>query len=221
MFDITKLALKLPNFLTHEECDGLINEFEQRSNDSFLEQSKNYETNKVESSNYEVVSLNPFTSNFNLIKQKTSLVVKHYINYLNQPNFFFTNQLKEGLNYSHQYRIIKYKPEGYIHPHSDHIPNLYGSLSFNLNEDYEGGEFKFFNGKYNISLGKGDALIFPADYFWVHEVTPITRGCRYSLNSFLGRYPETVSHKGINMTEAMYKDYLKNTNPEELLGPYN
>ena len=33
MFDITKLALKIPNFLTNEECDGLINEFEQRKNE--------------------------------------------------------------------------------------------------------------------------------------------------------------------------------------------
>jgi hypothetical protein len=34
MFDITKLALKIPNFLTHEECDRLINEFEQRKDES-------------------------------------------------------------------------------------------------------------------------------------------------------------------------------------------
>jgi hypothetical protein len=46
MFDITKLALKIPNFLTHEECDGLINEFEQRSNESFLESSLDYKTNQ-------------------------------------------------------------------------------------------------------------------------------------------------------------------------------
>jgi hypothetical protein len=38
MFDITKLALKIPNFLTHDECDGLINEFEQRKEKSLLEQ---------------------------------------------------------------------------------------------------------------------------------------------------------------------------------------
>jgi hypothetical protein len=33
MFDITKLALKIPNFLTHKECDELINEFEQRKDE--------------------------------------------------------------------------------------------------------------------------------------------------------------------------------------------
>ena len=28
-------------------------------------------------------------------------------------------------------------------------------------------------------------MIWPADYFWVHEVTPITEGSRYSTNSFI------------------------------------
>jgi hypothetical protein len=43
---------------------------------------------------------------------------------------------------------MEYGKEAEIHPHSDHDPgNIYGSISFNLNEDYEGGEFKFFNGK--------------------------------------------------------------------------
>jgi predicted 2-oxoglutarate/Fe(II)-dependent dioxygenase YbiX len=80
---------------------------------------------------------------------------------------------------------MKYETGAKIHPHTDHIPNIYGSISFNLNNDYEGGEFKFFNGNYTVSLNKGDALIFPADYFWVHEVTPVTKGERYSINSFL------------------------------------
>ena len=29
-------------------------------------------------------------------------------------------------------------------------------------------------------------MIFPADYFFVHGVAPITEGIRYSVNSFLG-----------------------------------
>jgi hypothetical protein len=46
MFDISKLALKIPNFITHNECDKLIEEFEQRSNESNLENSINYKTNQ-------------------------------------------------------------------------------------------------------------------------------------------------------------------------------
>ena len=81
MFDITKLALKIPNFLTHEECDGLINEFQQRSNESCGETSRNYETNKKEENNFQVIQLKPYTNYFNLIKEKTKQAINSYIEY--------------------------------------------------------------------------------------------------------------------------------------------
>lgn len=38
-------------------------------------------------------------------------------------------------------------------------------------------------------MEKGDALIFPANSFFVHEVTEVTKGSRYSVNSFLTSIP--------------------------------
>jgi hypothetical protein len=221
MFDITKLALKIPNFLTHDECDGLISEFEQRKEKSLLENSLDYKTNKPRTSSFKVIPLNPYTDNFNLIKEKTKIAINSYINYLSQPQYFFTEQLKNNLKFSHNYRIMKYDLGAEIHPHSDHDPGTYGSISFNLNENYEGGEFKFFNGNYTVSLGKGDALIFPADYFWVHEVTPVTKGNRYSLNSFLRKYPDEIMSHSNYLGKLLCRDYLESIPPEELLGPYN
>ena len=220
MFDITKLALKIPNFLTHEECDGLIQEFEQRKEEAGLEASANYKTNKIEPSDFRVVPLKPYTSNFNLIRKKTKIAVNSYLNYLDQPKYFFTHLLKEGLKFSHSYRIMKYKTGANIHPHSDYGPGIYGSISFNLNNNYEGGEFKFFNGNYIIPLDKGDALIFPANYFWVHEVTTVTKGVRYSINSFLTQYPFISNSQGNAIKNYLGEEYIKNTPPEELLGPY-
>ena len=221
MFDITKLALKIPNFLTHEECDMLINEFEQRKDEATLESSNNYKTSKIELSNYKVIHLHPGTYNFNFIKEKTKLAVSSWIDYLDQPKYFFTDLLKEKLKFSHNYRIMKYETGSEIHPHSDHDPFTYGSISFNLNDNYEGGEFKFFNGNYTIPLSKGDALIFPADYFWVHEVTKVTKGERYSINSFIQDIPEEVRHTSDYISNLLINDYIKKTPPEELLGPYN
>ena len=221
MFDITKLALKIPNFLTHEECDGLFNEFEQKKEESLLEHSINYKTNKLENSSFKVVPLKPYTSNFNLIKEKTKIAVNSYLNYLDQPKYFFTHLLKNSLKFSHNYRIMKYETGAEIHPHSDHDPGTYGSISFNLNDNYEGGEFKFFNGGYTIPLGKGDALIFPADFFWVHEVSKVTKGERYSINSFIKNQPEHTFKSGTYLNNLITNDYLINTPPEELLGPYN
>ena len=221
MFDITKLALKIPNFLTHEECDGLINEFEHKKNESLLESSLDYKTNKHRQSSFKVIPLIPYTDSFNFIREKTKSAIDTWINYLSQPQYFFTHVLKNHLKFSHAYRIMKYETGAEIHPHSDHNTGIYGSISFNLNEDYEGGEFKFFNGNYTIPLGKGDALIFPADFFWVHEVTKVTKGERYSINSFIRSSSENILNQGKLLTNVLSDQYINNTPPEELLGPYN
>ena len=221
MFDITKLILKIPNFLTNEECDGLINEFNERREERVLESSKNYHTNSYKTSSFTVVNLVPKTSNFNLIKEKIKKTVETYIDYLSQPGYFFTDSLKNSLRFSHSYRIMEYTTGAEIHPHSDHDMGTYGSISFNLNDDYEGGVFTYFNGNYSVELKKGDALIFPADYFWVHEVTPVTKGTRYSLNSFLRKHPDEIMSHSNYLGELLCEDYLQITPSEELLGPYN
>ena len=48
-----------------------------------------------------------------------------------------------------------------------------------LNNDYEGGEFEFFNNKNKIKEKAGTILVFPS--YMVHKVNPITKGTRYSL----------------------------------------
>ena len=221
MFDITKLALKIPNFLTYKECSILINEFEERKDEAGLEHSLDYKTNKHRKSSFKVVPLIPYTNNFNFIKEKTKLAIDTWIKYLDQPKYFFTHALKQNLRFSHNYRIMKYETGAEIHPHSDHDPGIYGSISFNLNDNYEGGEFKFFNGNHTVSLSKGDALIFPADFFWVHEVSPVTKGERYSINSFIRNYPDHIQKKGSYLTNLLANDYIQFAPPEELLGPYN
>ena len=223
MFDITKLALKIPNFLTHKECNGLIDEFEieEKKNTSiYFENNIDRNTGKRVNSKYKTFSLIPNTSNFKLIKEKTKFAVKIYQNYLNSSGLF-SKDLGNTLNFSHKYRILKYEEGTSINPHSDHRDYTYGSISFNLNNSYKGGEFKFFNGRYTVSLDKGDALIFPADYFWIHEVTPITKGIRYSLNSFLLKYPLPVIKKIYELEPKVLDAYGLNTPYEELLGPYN
>ena len=221
MFDITKLALKIPNFLTNKECNELINEFEQRNDEIHKEVSRNYHTDNIEESSFDVIPLNPITPNFNLIKEKTKLAVNEYTEYLSKPNYFFTSLLKQNLLFSHSYRIMKYKEGASIHAHSDYEPFTYASVTFNLNEDYKGGEFKFFNGNYTVPLKKGDALIFPADYFWIHEVTPVIKGNRYSINSFIRSYPEIVCKNLQTLQRALANDYINHVSKDELLGPYN
>ena len=80
----------------------------------------------------------------------------------------------------------RYDGDDWYKPHSDFHPidpftvvklNIVAFLS-NEGEDYQGGEFKFFDGTH-IESRKGRVLIFPS--FYGHEVKPITSGNRYSL----------------------------------------
>ena len=54
------------------------------------------------------------------------------------------------------------------------------SMTIVLNNDYEGGEFQFFNYKDQlIKEKKGTVIVFPS--YMVHRVRPVTKGTRYSL----------------------------------------
>lgn len=55
------------------------------------------------------------------------------------------------------------------------------SCSFILNDDYEGGEFAFFNREMQIKPSTGSALMFPSNFMYPHEVMPVTSGNRYSI----------------------------------------
>ena len=72
-----------------------------------------------------------------------------------------------------------------IKDHTDVGGTNRGSLTINLNEDYEGGEFRFFGGELKLSLKTGEAMLFPAEPIWIHGTEPVTKGARYAINCFL------------------------------------
>jgi predicted 2-oxoglutarate/Fe(II)-dependent dioxygenase YbiX len=81
------------------------------------------------------------------------------------------------------YELLKYDEGGYYSTHTDSFkarPRAI-SCSFILNDDYEGGEFAFFDRELKYKLEKGDALMFPSNFMYPHEVMPVTKGTRYSV----------------------------------------
>ena len=53
-------------------------------------------------------------------------------------------------------------------------------MSILLNDDYEGGNFEFRGmGEEECLEGEGTVIVFPS-FNW-HQVTPVTKGTRYSL----------------------------------------
>jgi len=205
--ELSQLILHKKEFLTSDECHFLVEEYEKRNKEFVLEKCPEANTNIDTFSTFKRIDLRHGTDAFNIVHSATERMINLYHDYLDTFKSFHT-QYRETLMYSHMYRLLKYETGAKIHPHTDHDPFVYGSCTFNLNDDYTGGNFSFWNGKHKIKLGKGDALIFPADHFWVHEVEPIESGVRYSTNSFLQKIPSPLKD---NIFE-----YLKyNSNPND------
>jgi predicted 2-oxoglutarate/Fe(II)-dependent dioxygenase YbiX len=189
------LLLHIPNYMSKRDCDTLIKYYQKNEtkNGSFYEASMTPDGEHKQSSFTCIEICDPNSIELQLLKYSVHDIIKKYNDYLKTFTSFHTTSLKFGsYNYVHKYRILKYSEGASIHPHSDHSPYGYGSCTINLNEDYEGGAFSFFNGKHEINLKRGDAIIFPADHFWVHEVKPIISGERFSFNSFLNKIPENI-----------------------------
>lgn len=190
-FKLTDFIFTKKKLLGKDECEFLINEYNKKIQESEVEQSIEASTNKMAISSFKRIGLQPGSRPWKLVFDATESIINEYHDYLDSFDMFHVGY-RTALAFSHQHRILRYGPGESIHPHIDHSPFIYGSCTINLNEDYEGGEFSWFKGKHTIKLSQGEALIFPADFFWVHEVKPVVKGFRYSVNSFLQQIPSSI-----------------------------
>lgn len=81
------------------------------------------------------------------------------------------------------YELLRYKEGQYYKKHTDSFkeaPRVV-SCSFALNNDYEGGEFAFFDRSLTLRIPKGSAILFPSNFMYPHEILPVTKGTRYSI----------------------------------------
>tara|TARA_B100001029_G_scaffold84274_1_gene69183 strand:+ start:121 stop:750 length:630 start_codon:yes stop_codon:yes gene_type:complete len=185
---LTDLIYIKRNFLSPEHCKYIINEFETSPNPPQQEHCPQafsgvdtYSTFSVKDSQYRSAS-------FYMIHETIEQTINEYWDYTDTFGAFHVAR-RGSMLFPHRYRLMKYEKGSWIHPHVDHDYGIYGSCTINLNTDYEGGTFAFWGGLHKVKLGLGDVMIWPADYFWVHEVEEITEGTRYSANCFLCREP--------------------------------
>ena len=81
------------------------------------------------------------------------------------------------------YELLRYKESGFYTQHKDSFKDRPRavSCSFALNDDYEGGEFAFFDRELVYNLKKGSCIMFPSNFMYPHEIMPVTSGTRYSI----------------------------------------
>ena len=85
------------------------------------------------------------------------------------------------------YQLIRYKEGEFFREHTDSYGGEHRTLScsIQLNEDYDGGEFAFFDREIMIRSKKGSAIVFPSNFMYLHEVMPVIRGTRYTIMTWM------------------------------------
>jgi len=90
-------------------------------------------------------------------------------------------------------RYNRYQVGKTMHWHADRVQEMFDgtrkgiptlSVVGTLNDDYEGGEFYMFD-DYKIDMPAGSVLVFPSTFMYIHQVTPVTKGTRYSWVSWV------------------------------------
>jgi len=189
-YKINDLKFHINGLVPKDICNYFINFYEDHNKYAVSENSYKYQTKKIEEDNYNCINLsecvfqnNGFLKPLELAKRYINIMITNYVFYLKRticPTFN-----KYLISNSSNIRILKYDKGQFIKDHTD-VGNLTrASCTLNLNEDYEGGEFRFFDGKIKHNLKTGDSMLFPAEPIWIHGTEPIKKGTRYSINCFL------------------------------------
>ena len=201
---ITDLKFHINKLVPKDVCKYFINFYENNSKHADIESSYKFKTENHENDNFKCINLttlslkdNNFIKPLELAKRYISIMITNYVVHIKSKkisptysNFF--------INSSENIRILKYEKGQLIKDHSDVGGDIRASCTLNLNEDYEGGEFRFFDGQIKHSFKTGDAMLFPAEPIWIHGTEPITKGVRYSINCFLYRgYKDLETYESI------------------------
>ena len=91
------------------------------------------------------------------------------------------------INVDTGYQLLRYKEGQFYVQHVDSFLEQQRSISCSLvlNDDYEGGEFCFWDGTVMHKPPKGSALVFPSNFMYPHEIKKVTKGERYSIITWL------------------------------------
>ena len=116
----------------------------------------------------------------NIVWRAIDIILKKYIDNSNINGFQITQNL-DG------YSLLKYEVGDFYKEHIDMETSKVRTLSIImvLNDGFEGGDVSFFNDTYRVPLKRNQALIFPSNFMFPHQVNQITNGTRYSIVSWV------------------------------------
>jgi hypothetical protein len=134
-----------------------------------------------------VISLPKFDLDPNLVNV-FSLGTSSVHNFLNDNlygpiNHYLDLYAAQQWKVSEGWQILKYGKDGHFVNHFDDstvYPRTV-SMSFYLNDDYEGGEIEFTKFGLKIKPQANEMIMFPSNYVYTHTVHPVVSGTRYAV----------------------------------------
>jgi predicted 2-oxoglutarate/Fe(II)-dependent dioxygenase YbiX len=169
------------NIISEDLCDLILSEY-SKTNEWTSTKIGDGDVNK-QIRNCEVISLSTKeTISKNTIRRKEIDkrifdAVSHVITDLKSKFSTITIAQDSG------YDLLKYDVGGFYTQHTDSFTTYPRAISCSLilNDDYEGGEFGFFDRELVYKLKKGSVITFPSNHLYPHEIMPVTKGTRYSI----------------------------------------
>jgi len=185
--NIEKAIHKVENALSKDSCLSIIKyiNITCKTKAKLMVGNKNVEI-KSQRDVYDH-GLNPNNNNDKpYIKILLDVMQKELLKYMNI--FTYLHQVKiQDIN------LLKYEVGNFYGTHIDAYHTVNRQLSFiiNLNQEYEGGDIIFTHPSdrksyKKISFKTGDLLVFPSNFMYPHNITPVTKGIRYSCVSWYG-----------------------------------
>ena len=168
--------------LDKETCSGIISEYEKSSlwsvagvgvENKVDSQTRNCDALHISSA--KVIEENPDLRK--TLDDKIFNAVSGCLNNYKQkfPALFVTKDTG--------YELLRYKTAGFYIEHIDHFEERQRAVTVSiiLNDNFEGGEFSFFNKEIVVPAKTGQAIMFPSNFMFPHGVMPVRFGKRYAI----------------------------------------
>ena len=176
MIKLTDFVHRYDNIIKKEVCEEIINQKDLKFNLATVSGGK---VNK-----HRNCLVKPIEKKFdNKIQKIISKIIQLYME--DHKHFGPGMNSIEDTGYEHLLYLGSHKGE--YKEHVDHVelfPRIL-SISILLNDNYEGGNFSFFNGQHIIEKKQGSAIIFPSNFCFPHAVLPVTKGDRHSIITWI------------------------------------
>lgn len=178
--------VKFPNAIPFDLCDSIINEYKDTNlwNATVIGKDAILDTSIRDVNTILISTENVIRLNFDL-RKKLDEEIFHCVNStMKKYNEKFPYAQIES---DSGYELLRYNVGQKYIQHVDHFKEVPRSITcvIGLNDNYEGGEFTFFDKQLRMKVEKGTILMFPSNFQYPHSVEPITNGTRYSIVTWL------------------------------------